>query len=805
MSLRLISFLRDAKDFIITFRDVIEFSIPHIYLSALPWLPRTSKVAKLFGPWFPNTIILTVQSLEHRHRQRTLLDLRGHTSYVKSVSLQSDDSRIVSGSLDGTIRVWDAETGEEVMKAFKLSSNASIHSVCFSPDGKHVVSGSSDSQVRVLAVSTGEDIIELFTLEGHCATVTCVAFSPNGNRIVSGSLDTTVRIWDAMTGKEVFSKRLLFGVFSVCFTPSENHIVACAGDNTIRMWDARTGQHIWTRVVYGLTCFSLSPDGEHIIAGSRDAKLLLWNWRVGSAMEQFMGIDNDVHSVGFSPSGCLVVSGSKDGTVRIWNIKTGKEVVEPLKGHAASVVSVYFSWSRIVSSSEDNTIRVWDANIPIGKETEHPITSDISAFRCGDFSPDGTCVLSGSNEETLRVMDSKTGEEVMKRHVSSLSSARFSPDGGSRIVSGSFDGYVMVWDAKTGEEIMTLRHHTPWRVSAILCVGFSSDGSRIFAGYRDYAICVWDANTGHKIVQLLDERLVGSFSSVEFSPDGNFVVSNSMEISPDTNFVIPNSMELNTPRLFESASWLPRTMSPNVSSKGSLPVYVIPLWDVRMPIRFITNATLFATHNYHVDSVCFSPDGSRIISSSRNTIQIWDVSTGREIMTIHDVNMSGVNSICFSPDGTRIVSGSNDGGVRVWDTRSGRTFMKSLEGHTSPVRSLRFSADGSQVMSYSSDKIRVWDMRLAEKVMRMLPDSDANMLYQGNQPLTMPNLCLISPPDKYNGWTTGPNGELIFWVPSEYRSHSMLPPCTLLIGGSKVSFDLTEFVHGVEWTRCWSP
>jgi len=739
---------------------------------------RSSKVAEIFGPWFPNTITVTVQGI--KHRQGTLLDLRGHTDFVKSVSLQSDCSRIVSGSLDGTIRVWDAETGEEVVKAFKLASNASIHSVSFSPDGKHVISGSSDSQVRVLAVSTGEDIIELLTLEGHSATVTCVAFSPNGNRIVSGSLDTTVRIWDAITGKEVFIKRHLFGIFSVCFTPSENHIVSCARDNTIRMWDARTGQDIWTRVVYGLTCFSLSPDGEHIIAGSRDAKLLLWNWRVGSVMEQFMGIDSDVHSVGFSPSGCLVVSGSKDGTVRIWNIKTGKEVVEPLKGHTAPVVSVYFSWSRIVSGSEDNTIRVWDANIPIGKETKHPITSHISAFRCGDFSPDGMYILSGSHDDTLEVMDSKTGEQVVRRHVLDLSSAQFSPDG-SRIVSGSLNGRVTIWDAKTGEEIMMLTD-TLWEANGILCVGFSSDGTHIFAGYRD-AIHVWDADTGSKIMRLFDEKLIGSFSSVDFSPDGNRVVSNSVE-NPSNDFMT-------------SDTWL--------SSRGR--VYVIPIWHVRMykPVIKTVTATVFATHNCRVDSVCFSPDGSRIISGSRNTIQIWDVNTTRKIMTIHDVNMSGINSICSSPDGTRIVSGSNDGGVRVWDARSGRTFMKSLEGHTSPVRSLRFSANGSQMMSYSSDKIRVWDMRLAEKVMRMLPDSDANMLYQSNQPLTLPNLRPISPPDKYNGWTTGPNGELIFWVPSEYRSHSMLPPCTLLIGESKVSFDLTRFVHGVEWTKCWSP
>jgi len=788
MSPRLISFLYDANDFIISFRNVIERSVPHIYLSALPWVRRSSMVAEIFGPWFPNTITVTIQGIERR--QRTLLYLRGHSDSVKSVSLQSDCSRIVSGSSDGTIRVWDAKTGEEVVKAFKLASNASIHSVSFSPDGKHIVLGSSDSHVGVLAVS-GDVVIEHLRLEGHSEAVTCVAFSPDGRYIVSGSRDRTIRIWGVVTGKEI-SETIVricqrFGVYSVCFTPSGNHdhILSHTWNGGIQMWDARTGMHIWSRIFDRLTCFSLSPDGEHIIAGC-GAKLRFWNWRVDSGMKKFVGHDNAVHSVGFSPDGCYVVSGSGDRTVRVWDIKTGKEVVEPLKGHTASVLSVYFSRGRIISGSEDQTIRVWDADIPIGKGMEHPNTSHISAFSCVDISPDGTYILSGSDDNTLRVMDSKTGEEVMKRHVLRVSSARFSPDGGSRIVSGSFDGCVTVWDAKTGKEIMTLRKGIP--DCAILCVGFSSDGMRIFASCGG-TIWVWDANTGKLIVELYDHRgLAGSLSSVELSPDGKFIVSNSMEL------------DLQWP-------W------PTMSRPG--PVYGIPLWDVRERVN--RNMGLLATRDYRVDLVCFSPSGSRIVTGSWNTIQIWDVSTGQAIMTLRDANMCNVNSLCFSRDGRHFVSGSDDGVVRVWDAILGRTSMK-WNAHTSPIRSIRCSSDGSQIVSYSSDKtIRVWDTRLAEKVMRVLPNPEGNILPdigcadlllklddQNNRLLTMLNIRLISSPDKHNGWMTGPNGELIFWVPAEYRSSLMLPPCTLLIGASRDSFDPARFVHGVEWAKCWS-
>jgi len=199
MSHRLASFLRDANEFIITFRTAIEVSIPHIYISALPCVRQTSMVAKIFKPEFPRTLTLRVQGVE-QEEQRTLLDLRGHTDSANSVCFSPDGLQIASGSSDGTIRIWDALTGDEVMKAFNIASK--ILSVSFSPNGKWIALGSSDCQIRVLEVLMGDDIIELLSIKGHTGDVTSVAFSPDQNYITSGSKDRTVRVWDAKTGKE---------------------------------------------------------------------------------------------------------------------------------------------------------------------------------------------------------------------------------------------------------------------------------------------------------------------------------------------------------------------------------------------------------------------------------------------------------------------------------------------------------------------------------------------------------------------------------------------------------------------------
>lgn len=132
-----------------------------------------------------------------------LLVFEGHTDWVASVAFSSDGMRVVSGSVDKMIRVWDAETGKIVLGPLEGHTNK-VTSVGFSPDGRHIVSGSKDRTVRVWDAKTGAAVSG--PLNGHTGQITCVAFSPDGRHIVSGSGDKTVRVWkfdsDAATAQQ---------------------------------------------------------------------------------------------------------------------------------------------------------------------------------------------------------------------------------------------------------------------------------------------------------------------------------------------------------------------------------------------------------------------------------------------------------------------------------------------------------------------------------------------------------------------------------------------------------------------------
>src|ERR1700674_3274002 len=171
-------------------------SAPHIYLSALPFAPTRSLVFTQYSTSFPRIIHMERGQLSHWPSIEMVISNFG--AEVLSVAFSSDGQHIVSGSDDGSIRVWNAKTGETAAGPF-TGHTGWVRSVEFSPDGQHIVSGSNDRSIRVWNAKTGETAAGPFT--GHTGHVRSVAFSPDGQNIVSGSDDRLIRVWNAKTGE----------------------------------------------------------------------------------------------------------------------------------------------------------------------------------------------------------------------------------------------------------------------------------------------------------------------------------------------------------------------------------------------------------------------------------------------------------------------------------------------------------------------------------------------------------------------------------------------------------------------------
>src|SRR5258706_296185 len=183
--------IQDICHFLITFHTPISFSTPHVYISTQPFLPSQSPLSRMFSSEFTRAINIRVGRLSSWPAPP--LEWTGHTGFIQSVCYSPDGTRVVSGSYDKKIRIWDAESGTVIGEPL-TGHTAGVNSVAYSPDGRHIISGSSDSTIRIWDAETGTAVGS--PLVGHAGPVCSVAYSPDRQRIASGSSDKTNRVWD---------------------------------------------------------------------------------------------------------------------------------------------------------------------------------------------------------------------------------------------------------------------------------------------------------------------------------------------------------------------------------------------------------------------------------------------------------------------------------------------------------------------------------------------------------------------------------------------------------------------------------
>ncbi|KAH8798569.1 quinon protein alcohol dehydrogenase-like superfamily [Flagelloscypha sp. PMI_526] len=680
----------EAANMVSWFMSISPKMTSHLYLSVLSlWEGNNLECWKSQFQRLPR--------VKSRHAEGTLHALWSFNlgSTVNSVALSPDGTRIVSGSFDNTVRVWDAASSEE-LRRFD-GHRYSVTSVAFSPDGNHVVSGSGDKTVRIWDIDSGNEIQKL---DGRGYWVSSVAFSQDGKRVASGSHDNTVWIWDTYSGEQLW-KLGSHGssVTPVAFSPDGKYLASGCDDKTVRIWDTDTGKRHRKLAGHGysVTSVAFSPDSKCVASGSGDKTVQIWDADSGKQVWSLDGHGSSVTSVAFSPDGKCVASGSGDKTVQIWDADTSR-LLRNLDGHGSSVTSVAFSpdSKRVISGSEDKTVRTWDAEAskPLPKVDSHG--SSVTSVA---FSPDSKSVVSGSEDKTVRIWDADSGKQLWKLdgHGSSVTSVAFSSDG-KYVIFSCVDNAVRIWDTDTGKRHRKLAGHG----SSVTSVAFSLDGKHIVSGSKDMTVRIWDADSGKQLWNLSGHG--SSVTSIAFSPDGKCAVSGS-EDKTVRIWDVGSGNEI--PRLTVHGFFL---TSVAFSPDGKRVVSgsrdkIVRIWDVDSG-RLHRNLD---GHGSSVTSVAFSPDSKRVMSGSRDrTVQIWNADSGRLLWKLGG-HLSSVTSVAFSPDGKRVVSGCDDMAMRIWDTVTGRLLWK-LGGYLSSVTSVAFSPDGKRVASGSRDNtVRIWD------------------------------------------------------------------------------------------------
>jgi hypothetical protein len=283
--------------------------------------------------------------------------LEGHTTAVWCVAFSADGRRALSGSVDGSIKVWDVRTGKAIRSL--EGHQELVWSAVFAPDGRRIVSGSRDRTVRLWDVDSGK---ELKCFKGHTNEIRRVAISPDGHSALSGGYDGIMRLWNLATGKEVrqFPHHWLH---VVAFSPDGKQVLSGSNDKTVRLWETTTGKEVLRFQGHSGSVWTaaFTPDGQQVLSGATGERLALWNANTGEEVRRLAGNNLWPDSLGVASDGRrAVANGGPIGTFALWDLRTGK-VLHRFDGHNARVNSVAFSprGNYALTGSSDKTVRLW--------------------------------------------------------------------------------------------------------------------------------------------------------------------------------------------------------------------------------------------------------------------------------------------------------------------------------------------------------------------------------------------------------------------------------------------------------------
>ncbi|KAF8473344.1 WD40-repeat-containing domain protein [Kalaharituber pfeilii] len=315
---------------------------------------------------------------------------RGHQRHVVTC-LQFDTDKILTGSDDNNINVYDTNTGS--LRRTLVGHEGGVWALQY--EGNTLVSGSTDRSVRVWDIQKGE-CTQIF--HGHTSTVRClqivmptkIGVGPDGKDkimpkvplIITGSRDSTLRIWKLPQHGDA------------PYLPESNSPDTANNPYFVRILQGH--QH---------SVRAIAVHGDTLVSGSYDYTVRVWRISTGETIHRLTGHTQKVYSVVLDTKRNRCISGSMDNSVKVWSLDTGS-LLFSLEGHSSLVGLLDLSHDHLVSAAADSTLRIWD---PETGQCKHILSAHTGAITC--FQHDGHKVISGS-DGTLKMWNVRTGQFI---------------------------------------------------------------------------------------------------------------------------------------------------------------------------------------------------------------------------------------------------------------------------------------------------------------------------------------------------------------------------------------------------------
>lgn len=647
-------------------------------------------------------------SLRDTHGGKELLHLRGHEDAVTAASYSSSGAQLITGSWDGTIRLWDTKTGEQIgpehaaqclvddVQIYEIAPGKQIiyalgrirdinnkcqysHSEIWyweQLDNKVItprqtlayespITGFSIAQEKkLLVVSTQAGELEFHLADNPLEMVytpdVFISKSDRGLSIVKLAVDTAgTRLAIALQDKSGARK------------------TEAKGQSDIILWNIEDLANIQElaklRGQTELLTMRFDNDARWLASGGKDAQVLIWD--IGSALGAlkpttvFTEHKDWVRSVVFSPDAQYLLSGSGSGRSILWSVEAQKNLYRILKSHEDEVWTLGFAGDSdnsglLMSGGPEKKLSLWDlSNL-----------DDVSTTKTAKLNHDSSDV-----------------------HEEAIVGAVFSPQTGVVLTadSGGGSGPIFGWKIKDGSltrdssRDLILSFDRTGKISGL---ALSPDGNYLAFSNRLGELALWRWSDSRWVEEnvpaMPDKKITGWGDNLTFSADGSSLAFGVSEVidKDDSQFTRRKHFVhfLNIPELVLDEA------TPDSTGEIYSVAYSSPEQNSQMPERLAFAGNKHKVHVWKKDS-----KGS------------W---VEEYIMSGH---VERVNSIAFSPDGKTIASGSRDRDVRLWDTQTG-DWIATLVGHEQWVDRVAFSPNGNRLASSGDDhQIFLWNVDFA--------------------------------------------------------------------------------------------